>query len=81
MDTPKVEIKYVDNTDADGYLQIFVNGFRQPSIGIKFEPGNEATIHMGLRKTLESVYKQAYMDGERAAKQKVSDLLDWVKSR
>ena len=81
MDTIKIEIKYVDNTDEDGYLRIIVNGFIQPSIRIKFEPGNEATIHMGLAKVLQHVYEQAYKDGERAAKQKVCGLLEWAKSR
>ena len=80
MDTPRVEIKYVDTTDAGGYLRIIVNEFTQPSIRIKFEPGNEATIHTGLRKVLEHVYSQAYKDGERAGKQKVCSLLDWAKS-
>lgn len=80
MDTPRVETKYVDNTDVDGYLRIIVNGFIQPSIRIKFEPGNEATIHIGLGKVLEHVYEQAYKDGERTAKQKVCGLLDWAKS-
>ena len=81
MEQPKVEIKYVDNTETDGYLRIVVNGFVQPSIRIKFEPGNEAAIHMGLSKVLEHLYEMAYRDGERVAKQRVCGLLDWLKSQ
>lgn len=81
MDKPRVEIKYVDTTDTDGYLRIIVNGFIQPSIRTDFDTGNESTIHMGLSKVLEHLYEMAYRDGERAAKQKVCDLLEWVKSR
>ncbi len=81
MDKTQVEIKYVDITDADGYLRIIVNGFIQPSIRTDFQTGNEATIHMGLSKVLEHLYEMAYRDGERATKQKVCDLLEWVQSR
>ena len=80
-EAPQVEIRYVDNTEKDGYLSIIVNGMIQPSIRVHFDVGNEATIHMGLHKVLTHVYEQAYKDGERAAKQKVCGLLDWAKSR
>jgi len=81
MDKPRVEIKYVDTTETNGYLRILVNGFIQPSIRTDFETGNEASIHMGLSNVLEHVYEQAYKDGELAAKQKVCNLLKWAKSR
>jgi hypothetical protein len=81
MGTPQVEIKYVDNTATDGYLRIIVNEMIQPSIRVHFDVGNESTIHMGLHKVLTHVYEQAYRDGQRDAKQKVCDFLDWAKSR
>ena len=79
MEQPKIEIRYVDNTEADGYLRIVVNGFIQPSIRVHFDVGNEATLQTGLHKALTHVYETAYRDGERAAKRKVCDLLDWIK--
>ena len=80
MEQPKVEIKYVDNTETDGYLRIVVNGFIQPSIRVHFDVGNEATIYPALQKVLSHVYDQAYKDGERSAKQKVCELLNWINS-
>jgi len=81
MGAPQIEIKYVDNTATDGYLRIIVNGMIQPSIRVHFEVGNEAAIHMGLHKVLAHVYEQAYKHGDRDAKQKVWNLMEWAKSR
>jgi hypothetical protein len=81
MESPSVEIKYVDNTETNGYLQIIVNGIIQPSIRVGFDAGNTAAIHSGLSKVVEAVYKMGVADGERTGKQKIKSLLNWANSR
>ena len=80
MDKPRVEIKYVDNTETEGYLRVVVNGLTQPPIRIDFEPGNDAKVHMTLSKTIEAVYKMGVNDGERTSKLKMCELIDWANS-
>jgi hypothetical protein len=81
MEQPKVEIKYVDNTETDGYLRIVVNGFIQPSIRVSFDVGNDAVIHEGLVRLLTSVYNKSHQDGVRDTKQKLRDFLNWITGR
>jgi hypothetical protein len=80
MNNPKVEIRYVDNSDTEGYLQIIVNGIIQPPIRLGFDPGNDARIHMGLGNLLAAVYQMGFRDGEQSGKEKVRELLEWAQS-
>jgi len=81
MAEPRIEIKYVDAIDHEGYLSTVLNGFLQPSIRMGFTPGNDANTHTGLRDLIEAVYARGFRDGERESKNRVNELIDWAKSR
>lgn len=77
MLSPRIEIKYIDTTEQHGYISVIVNGMLQPSIQTDFTTGNDASIHMGLRRLMEQVYEQGYDDGEKSGKQRISTLIEW----
>ena len=77
MKSPRIEIKYIDTTEQDGYISVVINGLLQPSIQTDFTTGNDASIHMGLHRLIAQVYKLGYDEGEYSGKQRISALIEW----
>jgi hypothetical protein len=80
---PNITIRYIDGCDQDppdmGHLVVEVNGVLSDSILTDFDTGNDARIHMGLRRIVERVYAMGREAGIIESKKRITDLLDWAK--
>jgi hypothetical protein len=82
MSKPRIEIRYIEGGDMDledwGDLTVVVNGHRMDCIACDFDNGNDARLHMGLRRIVEAVYERGRNDGVEESRQRVKEWLDWV---
>jgi hypothetical protein len=83
MTKPRIEIRYIEGGDMDpedrGELAVFVDGRKMDGILCDFDTGNDARIHMGLRRIVEAVYERGRMDGVEESCNRAKEWLNWVK--
>lgn len=85
MTKPNVKIRFCEGCDEDppdmGHLVVEINGVLVDSILTDQETGNDSRIHFGLYDIVQQAYTMGHKAGTREAKKKVSDLLDWSRTK